>query len=156
MRGSIANALACGLVAGAGASLALQQVVNARLRAELGSVWWAGFVSYLGGTLVMLTIALAVGGPLPAGETVSRTSWASWTGGFFGAVYIGVAILMVPRLGAAPVVALIVVGQMLGSLAFDHFGVLGIPIHPPIRPGSSRRAAHPRGHPDPVVKPNQA
>ena len=67
---------------------------------------------------------------MPAGETVGRTSWASWTGGFFGAIYIGVAILMVPRLGAAPVVALIVVGQMLGSLAFDHFGVLGIPIHP--------------------------
>ena len=42
---------------------------------------------------------------------------------------------MVPRLGAATVLALIVVGQMLGSLAFDHFGLLGLPQHPasPIR-----------------------
>ncbi len=36
---------------------------------------------------------------------------------------------MVPRLGAATVIALIVVGQMLGSLAFDHFGLLNIPQH---------------------------
>jgi DNA-binding transcriptional LysR family regulator len=34
---------------------------------------------------------------------------------------------MVPRLGAATVLALIVVGQMLGSLACDHFGLLGLP-----------------------------
>jgi bacterial/archaeal transporter family-2 protein len=36
---------------------------------------------------------------------------------------------MVPRLGAATVLALIVVGQMIGSLAFDHFGAFGIPQH---------------------------
>jgi transporter family-2 protein len=41
----------------------------------------------------------------------------------------------VPRFGAATVLALIVVGQMLGSLTFDHFGLLGVPQHPanPIR-----------------------
>lgn len=42
-------------------------------------------------------------------------------GGLFGAIFIGVAILMVPRLGAATVFALIVMGQMIGSVAFDHF-----------------------------------
>jgi transporter family-2 protein len=38
---------------------------------------------------------------------------------------------MVPRLGAATtlVLALIVVGQMLGALTFDHFGLLGLPQH---------------------------
>ena len=95
----------------------------------MGSPWWAGLVSYLGGTLVMLTVAVATGESLPSGPTVAGTSWASWTGGVFGAVFVGVAILMVPRLGATAVVALVVVGQMLGSLAFDHFGVLGIPQH---------------------------
>jgi len=60
---------------------------------------------------------------------VARTSWISWTGGIFGALFIGISIIMMPRLGAAVVVALIVVGQMLGSLAFDHFGLLGLPQH---------------------------
>ncbi len=30
---------------GAGASVALQQVLNANLRAQLGSPWWAGFIN---------------------------------------------------------------------------------------------------------------
>jgi transporter family-2 protein len=129
VRGSFTDTLFCLLVVVAGVSVSLQQVINARLRAELGSPWWAGLVSFLGGSLVMLTVAVATGESLPSGPTVAGTSWASWTGGFFGAVFVGVAILMVPRLGATAVVALVVVGQMLGSLAFDHFGVLGIPQH---------------------------
>jgi transporter family-2 protein len=66
---------------------------------------------------------------------IARTSWASWTGGIFGAIFIGIAIMMVPRLGVALVLALIIVGQMLGSLAFDHFGLMGVPLHPanPVR-----------------------
>ena len=59
-----------------------------------------------------------------------RTSWISWTGGLLGAIFIGTAILMVPRLGAATALALIVVSQMLASLLFDHFGLLGLPQHP--------------------------
>ena len=37
---------------------------------------------------------------------------------------------MIPRPGAATTPALIVVGQMMGSLAFGHFGVLGIQQQP--------------------------
>jgi transporter family-2 protein len=37
---------------------------------------------------------------------------------------------LLPRLGAATVIALIVTGQMIGSHAFDHFGLLGVPEHP--------------------------
>jgi transporter family-2 protein len=51
-------------------------------------------------------------------------------GGIFGVIFIATAIFMIPRLGAATVLALIVVGQMLGSLAFDHFGLFGIPQYP--------------------------
>jgi transporter family-2 protein len=60
---------------------------------------------------------------------LQRSHWISWSGGFFGAVYIAISILLIPRLGAAMVIALIVAGQMLGSLAFDHFGILGLPVH---------------------------
>jgi transporter family-2 protein len=91
------------LVIAAGVSVALQQVLNARLRTGLGSPWWAGFGSYLGGMLVMLVVAL------------------------LGAFFIGICILLIPRLGAATVLALIVVGQMVCALVMDHFGLLGIP-----------------------------
>jgi len=130
VQGPYVNVVSYLLVVGAGISVALQQVLNAKLRTELGSPWWAGFVSYFVGVLAMLTIIVASGEPRLSAAMAGRTSWPSWTGGIFGAIFIGTAILMVPRLGAATVLALIVVGQMLGSLAFDHFGLLGVPQHP--------------------------
>ncbi len=114
------------LVVLAGVSVALQQVLNANLRAHLGSPWWAGSVSYLVGLLAMLAVALIAPGPRFSESFSGGAGWLSWSGGLFGAIFIGIAILMVPRLGAATTLALIVVGQMLGSLAFDHFGILGI------------------------------
>jgi bacterial/archaeal transporter family-2 protein len=127
--GSYVNMLFYFLIVGAGVSVAFQQVLNANLRMELGSAWWAGFISYLTGTLAMLAIAVASGEPWLSGAMAERTSWISWTGGLFGAIFIATAILMVPRFGAATVLALVVVGQMLGSVAFDHFGLLGIQQH---------------------------
>ena len=118
------------LAAGAGVSFVFQQAVNANLRLETGSAWWAGFVSYLGGTLVMFAMIVASREPWLTGSAIVRTSWMSWTGGIFGAIYIAVSILLLPRLGAALVVALIVLGQMLGALIFDHFALLGVPGNP--------------------------
>ena len=118
------------LVVGAGMSVALQQVLNTNLRSEIGSPWWAGFISYFVGMLAMLAVALISPGPRLSDSFAGSTSWLSWTGGIFGAIFIATAIFMVPRFGAATVLALIVVGQMLGSLMFDHFGLLGVPHHP--------------------------
>jgi bacterial/archaeal transporter family-2 protein len=129
MPGAYVNVVFYLLIVGAGVSLAFQQILNANLRIELGSAWWAGFISYLVGTLAMLAVAIASGGPWLSATMAARTSWVSWTGGIFGAIFIATAILMVPRFGAATVLALIVVGQMFGSLTFDHFGLLGIPQH---------------------------
>lgn len=115
---------------GAGVSFVIQQALNANLRVCLGSASWAAFISYLGGTLTMLIVLLAMREPWLSGASLARSSWWLWTGGFFGAIYIVVAIALLPRLGAATVVALIVTGQMLASLAFDHFGLLGLSQHP--------------------------
>ena len=52
------------LAMGAGVSFVVQQAVNSNLRAEIGSAWWAGFVSYLGGTLAMLVMIVVLREPL--------------------------------------------------------------------------------------------
>jgi transporter family-2 protein len=117
------------LALAAGVSFVCQQAVNANLRAEIGSAWWAGFVSYLGGTLVMLIVALALREPFVWSSPIGQGRWLPWTGGIFGAIYIAVSIFLLPRFGAATVIGLIVAGQMLGSLAFDHFGLFGLQIH---------------------------
>lgn len=115
----------------AGTSFVIQQAVNSNLRLELGSAWWAGFVSYLGGTIVMLVMVVSMRAPMLSTQLIARSSWWSYSGGFFGAVYIAISILLLPRLGAFTVVCLIVIGQLVTSLVFDHFGILNVP-HAPI------------------------
>jgi transporter family-2 protein len=80
--------------------------------------------------MAMLVMALALREPWPSMQTAARSHWISWTGGLFGATYIALSILLLPKLGAATVIALMVAGQLAGSLVFDHFGLLGIPVHP--------------------------
>ncbi|WP_269138906.1 DMT family transporter [Burkholderia diffusa] len=54
---SLTTLLSYLLVVAAGMSVALQQVLNANLRAQLASPWWAGSVSYFVGLVAMLAVA---------------------------------------------------------------------------------------------------
>ncbi|WP_342363892.1 DMT family transporter [Terrarubrum flagellatum] len=117
------------LAVGAGMSLVVQQALNSNLRTALHSAAWSGFMSYLVGVICMAALAIFLQDPLPSGVIVARISWWSWSGGLFGAIFIGLGILLVPQLGAATFFALLIAGQMLGSLLFDHFGLLGVPVH---------------------------
>jgi bacterial/archaeal transporter family-2 protein len=82
--GAYLNVMFYLLVVGVGVSVALQQVPNANLRMELGSPWWAGFISYFIGTVMMLAVAITSGGPRLSGAMAARTNWFTWTGGIFG------------------------------------------------------------------------
>jgi bacterial/archaeal transporter family-2 protein len=57
------------------------------------------------------------------------TPWWAFLPGIFGATYIVIAILLLPNLGAATVIALIVTGQMVGSMIFDHFALFSLAKH---------------------------
>jgi transporter family-2 protein len=118
------------LAVAAGLSLVVQQALNANLRTALSSAAWSGFMSYLLGVICMVALAVVLQDPLPSVAAASRVPWFAWTGGMFGAIFIGLAIFLIPQLGAATFFALLIAGQMLGSMVFDHFGVLGIPVHP--------------------------
>jgi bacterial/archaeal transporter family-2 protein len=118
------------LAVSAGVSVVVQQVLNANLRHALNSAAWSGFVSYLVGTICMVLLAFALRDPVPSVNVAARMPWWAWSGGLFGAIFIALAILLIPQLGAATFIALLVAGQMFCSLAIDHFGLLGIPVHP--------------------------
>jgi len=123
-------ALSITLAVGAGVSLVVQQALNANLRLAVGSAVWSGFTSYLVGTICMALFAIATREPMPAADVTGKVPFWAWSGGLFGAVFIGLAILLIPRIGAATFFTLLVTGQMLASLCLDHFGLLGVPVHP--------------------------
>jgi bacterial/archaeal transporter family-2 protein len=118
------------LAVSAGVSLVVQQALNANLRAALNSAAWSGFTSYFVGVICMAIFALLVQDPIPSLATAARVPFVSWSGGLFGAIFIALAIFLIPQLGAATFFALLIAGQMCGSIVFDHFGLLGLPVHP--------------------------
>jgi transporter family-2 protein len=118
------------LALGAGVSVATQQVLNGSLRTSLGSPAWAGCFSYLGGLLTMIVVLFALGEHLPSWRAVANTPWWAWGGGLLGGVFILLAILLLPSLGAATLIALVVAGQMLTTITLDHFGWFGLTPHP--------------------------
>src|SRR4029453_12354504 len=101
---------------GAGISVAVQQVLNGSLRAALNSPAWAGFASYLGGLLTMIVVLVAMREQMPSWKLVTATPWWAWSGGILGGVFILLVILLLPSLGAATLLALVVAGQMSAAL----------------------------------------
>ncbi|PDT73595.1 DMT family transporter [Bradyrhizobium sp. C9] len=118
------------LALGAGIAVAVQQVLNGNLRSALNSPAWAGLVSYLGGFVTMAIVLVATREPVPSWKLVSAVPWWAWSGGFLGGVFILLMILLLPSLGAATLLALVVAGQMTAGIAMDHFGVFGLAQHP--------------------------
>lgn len=114
---------------GAGISVAVQQVLNGSLRAALNSPAWAGFASYLGGLLTMIVVLVAMREQMPSWKLVTATPWWAWSGGILGGVFILLVILLLPSLGAATLLALVVAGQMSAAVILDHFGAFGLAQH---------------------------
>jgi bacterial/archaeal transporter family-2 protein len=106
----------------AGAVLPVQGAVNAQLRAELGAPAAVGAFSFLVATAAMalaLAAVLAAGASRPRLASLTGVPWWGWLGGLCGAAYVTSVFLLIPELGAAPVVALTVGGQQLASVAVD-------------------------------------
>jgi transporter family-2 protein len=114
----------------AGVSVVIQQALNANLRSALHSAAWSGFISYAVGLACMALLVLALRDPAPAVSVAARIRLWAWSAGVFGAIFIGLGILLVPQIGAATFIALVVTGQMLASITFDHFGWLGLTQRP--------------------------
>jgi transporter family-2 protein len=112
-----------------GALLAFQVGVNARLRHHVGDPAIAGLISAAVAALALLVFLFASRRSWPDPAEVIKAPWWVWTGGIIGGLYISLTLPLVTRLGAALLLALLVVGQMLAALVLDHFGALNLPQH---------------------------
>lgn len=126
----MANLILLALAALAGVSIVVQQALNSNLRMALNSAAWAGFVSYFVGVICMIALAVALRDPAPSAAVAARIPWWGWSGGLFGAIFIALGIFLVPQIGAATFISLLIAGQMLASMTFDHFGWLGLTQRP--------------------------
>lgn len=107
----------------AGAVLPIQAGLNAKLGKYLASPVHASMLSFITGAL---SVALFI---LLTKQSVSWTGIKSspgyvWIGGALGAFYVTAVILVFPRIGPGLTFGLVVLGQMLISILFDHFNIL--------------------------------
>jgi transporter family-2 protein len=113
-----------------GCFLAVQPAVNGRLRIRVGDPVHAALVSTTISTLSLLLYSVAVvRKPWPNTAHLTSAPWWIWTGGLMGAVYVVTSLVLLSRLGGAVLFASVVVGQMLATLAMDHYGLFGLPRH---------------------------
>jgi transporter family-2 protein len=123
-----------GLLAGvalvSGAALACQVGFNNELRARMGHPILAALVSFVVGAVALALYLAGLRPAWPSADQVARAPWWTWIGGLVGAVYVASAAAFAARLGAASWLGLTVTGQILASVALDHFGLIGFATHP--------------------------
>jgi transporter family-2 protein len=117
-----------GIVAGFG--LTVQVGMNAQLRKVLQSANTAALISFLVGTLALVTLVLALRTPVPEREALAAVPVWAWFGGLLGAFYVASSTVVAAELGATTLLALALLGQMSTALVIDHFGWLGLPVNP--------------------------
>lgn len=105
-----------------GAGLAFQAGVNGQLGRRMGTLE-AAFLAYAVGALALLLFTILVGN----GDLSSALSFSKWKlfVGVFGALYIFVMVLSVPKIGAASAIIAAIVGQVIIGMVLDHFGLFG-------------------------------
>ena len=106
-----------------GVAVALQPSINARLAEKTGFLQ-AATVSFAVGTLILVVISLVSG--QGSFRRISEADWWQLTGGLFGAFFVTMTILGVPRIGTTAVLALTIVSQLIAGLAMDHYGLFGM------------------------------
>lgn len=111
------------LIVCGGVAVAIQPSINARLAEKTGFLE-AATISFAVGTLVLLVISLISGqGNL---RRVVEVPWWQLSGGLFGAFFVTMTIIGVPKIGTAAVLALTIVSQLTAGLVMDHYGVFGM------------------------------
>jgi bacterial/archaeal transporter family-2 protein len=104
------------LLFAAGAASAWQQAANGQLRRLTASTPVASLVSFTGGTIALLALALGRG---DLSFQSWPTTWWLYVGGVLGAAYIALAAASVSHLGVLRLSLATVAGQLLGAVLLD-------------------------------------
>ncbi|WP_113632970.1 DMT family transporter [Pectobacterium peruviense] len=116
---------------GAGMAVTLQTTLNGQLSKGIGgdSVAAALF-SFAIGMLFLTVVASARGGIVASlGAIPAQPLWCLM-GGLLGASALLCNVVLVPRIGLAALLGLVIAGQLISSLVIDHFALLGVNARP--------------------------
>jgi transporter family-2 protein len=113
----------------AGSFIAVQGGLNTLVGKELKSPLHASLVSFVIGT-TLIALYIAVTRQTVSLEGVKNVPWYAWLAGTLGAFSLTAIIFAFPRLGPGLTFGLLVAGQMIISIALEHFNILVAQPHP--------------------------
>lgn len=118
------------LALAAGAAIATQATMNARLGVLLGSSTLGMSFAFLSSSLVCLGILAAVPREWPSVEALRAVPRVLWFGGVLSAFGVGMLYYLIPRMGAGPMMSLALTGQIVVAVVASHFGWFELPAQP--------------------------
>jgi transporter family-2 protein len=117
--------LLIGLVAGM--AIGLQGPMASLISQKMGMLE-SVLIIHLGGAIVaLIPLAFLKGGQLHNWRSLP---WYTLAAGAFGLIVIMALSYMIPRIGVASALIILVLGQVLVGSVLDHFGLLGAMVRP--------------------------
>ena len=120
----------------AGLGITLQTTLNGQLAKGVGgdSVAAALF-SFTAGAVCLGIFSLMRGGIAASVAAIPAQPWWSLLGGLLGASALLSYVVLAPKIGLSALLGLAIAGQIISSLAIDHFGLMGA-LERPVPPSS--------------------
>ena len=110
-----------------GMAVGVQAPLSSMLTQRLG-VLESIFIVHVGGALaVLIPLVFYGGGKLGSWRSVP---WYALAAGVFGLVVIFSMSYMIPRIGVATALIILLAGQLFIGTILDHFGLLGASVRP--------------------------
>lgn len=125
-----------GLALLAGVANAIEPGQNATLAKATGQPMLAGVFCFALATLCFAIIMVVArrfdrpnAGQVSTGK-VAAVPWWAWPGGVLGAAIVLAQLYVSEQIGAAPFLSCVITAGVIGSIALDHWGLVGFDRHP--------------------------
>jgi bacterial/archaeal transporter family-2 protein len=117
------------LAVAAGALFPVQSAANSLLGKSVGGPVAATLISFTVGWFMLLA-ADAVGFRqfFSLADIAATPIWLLLVGGVLGATFLGVNVMLAPRLGSAALLCLVIAGQLLAAVTIDRLGLFSFAI----------------------------
>ncbi len=83
-------------------------------------------IVHVSGALLSAVVLIVRGGENI--RAIRSLQWWMFGVGFFGVVLYLTIVYTIPRIGVAPALTLIIVGQLFAGMVVDHFGLFGVEV----------------------------
>lgn len=108
----------------------VQTAVNSALRYEVQSFYMASLISFAVGTIALFILSLFIEKRITFNlldHNGIKIKPVYFIGGALGVIFVTTNIILMPLLGAALTLMIVIFGQMLMGLLIDHFGLFNTP-----------------------------